>query len=198
MCLKFAKQFCKYSRLCDFTTQTDLITVTDVAPPSVCVYSPQHTHLLAERSRWLRSHCQGCWPWKTTDSGKETILNLHFTTMPQKQWHMQTNTILKRYLIKPIGALWIIKGNQSFVTETHHPLAAVQVWQGEQFFAEHGHKASPWEPQGEPATRDDGLLSPRCHQMCQHRPKLHWGGEDHDSSASHERAVWIKELLGRT
>ena len=36
------------------------------------MHSPQHTHLQAERSWWLRSHCPGCWPWKTNDSGKET------------------------------------------------------------------------------------------------------------------------------
>lgn len=102
---------------------------------------------------------------------------------------MHANTLLNRYLVQPISALWIIKGNQSLVTEANHPLAAVQFWQGEQLFAEHGHEASSREPQGEPAMRGEGLLSPTCHQMGQYWTKLCRGGEDHNSSASHESTV---------
>lgn len=63
---------------------------------------------------------------------------------------------LSRYLVQPVGAFWVVTRNQALVTEAHHPLAAVQVWQGEQFFAEHGHEASTRQPQGEPALGADG------------------------------------------
>lgn len=86
---------------------------------------------------------------------------------------MHTNTLLNGYLVQAIGALRIIEGNQSLVTETNHPLAAVQAWQDGQLFAEHGHKASSRESQGEPAMRGDGLLSPRCHKLGQNWTELH-------------------------
>lgn len=69
-------------------------------------------------------------------------------------------TAIHRNLVQSVGALWIIKGNQSLVAESNHPLAAVQLWQGKQLFAKHGHKASSRETHSEPAMRADGLLSP--------------------------------------
>lgn len=85
---------------------------------------------------------------------------------------MKNNTLLNIYLVEPIGAFRIIKGNQSLIAETNHPLAAVQVWQGEQPFTEHGHKASSREPQCEPAMGGDGLLSPRYDKVGKHWSKL--------------------------
>ncbi|TNN70399.1 hypothetical protein EYF80_019425 [Liparis tanakae] len=77
-----------------------------------------------------------------------------------------------RYLVQPKGALRIIEENQSLVTETNYPLAAVQIWQSKQLFAEHGRQASSGKTQREPAMRDDGFLSPRCHQLGQHWTEL--------------------------
>lgn len=68
-----------------------------------------------------------------------------------------------RYLIEPICALGIIKRNESFIAETNYPLTAVQIGQSEQFSAEHRHKASPRQADGEPAVSSDGFLGPRTH-----------------------------------
>jgi len=182
----------------DFRARADHRTIKMSAPPSVYGYNPLHTRWLAERNRWLRSHGQGCWPWKTTDSGKEAKCYI----WPQSnrlqdfnETRAHANTHIPEqigYLVQPKGALRIIEENQSLVTETNYPLAAVQIWQSKQLFAEHGRQASSGEAQREPAVRDDGFLSPRCHQLGQHRTELRWGGEDHDSSASHERAIWLE------
>lgn len=106
--------------------------------------------------------------------------------------------LLNRYLVQPVGALRVIKGNQSLVTEADHPFATVQLGQGGQLLTEHGHKASTRQTQGEPATRGNGLLRPGCHQLGQHWSELRWGGEDHDSSASHQITFLVKELLRGT
>lgn len=85
---------------------------------------------------------------------------------------MTNSSLQGRYLIQPISALRVVKGNHSFITETSQPLAAVQVWEGKQLSAEHGHQASSGESQGEPASSIDGFLSPRYHQLGQHWTQL--------------------------
>lgn len=103
---------------------------------------------------------------------------------------MLTQTPIQRNLVQPVGALWIVKGNQALVAETDQPLAAVQLWQGKQLFAKHGHKASSRESQSEPAMRADGLLSPWSHQLGQDWTELCWWGEDQDSPSSHDYTLW--------
>ena len=46
------------------------------------------------------------------------------------------------YLVKPIGALWVIGRDQPLITKPDHPLAAVQVGQSGQLLAQHGHQAA--------------------------------------------------------